>query len=204
MKVILRLTIAVILIGSTVRLYGLTGEEAVLKFQQRMNAINTISGTISWMQKSGENYTGNFKYMGPGKIYIKFINPSGRILASNGKKLYIFDSSSNICGVQELDKTNPASGGIVGIIYGYKATLAAQGPSGYTIKFENTERAYPEIILTLDASFLLKKAILTDKEGEVFSIMLSNLQIGEKMAPGTFDFNVPPNAQVVKNPLDIK
>jgi len=204
MKVILRLTIAIILIGSTVRLYGLTGDEAVLKFQQRMNAISTMSGMISWMRKSGESYTGNFKYMGPGKIYVKFISPSGRILASNGKKLYVFDSSSNICGVQELDKTNPASGGIVGITHGYQAMLAAQGPSGYTIKLDNAERAYPEIILLLDATFLLKKVILTDKKGESFSMMLSNLQIGEKMAPGTFDFNVPPNAQIVKNPLDIK
>jgi outer membrane lipoprotein-sorting protein len=181
---------------------ALTGDEAVKKFQQRMNGIGTMSGSISWMHQSGQGYTGNFKFMAPGRVYIKFTSPSGRVLASNGKRLWVYDSSSNICGVQDLAKGG--SGGIAALVNGYLAILTAQGPSGYTVKLKSAEKAYSDVTLVLDSSFLLKKAVLANKSGDGLTITLSGVRTGESMVPGMFDFAVPPNAQLVKNPLDVK
>lgn len=181
---------------------ALTGDEAVGKFQARMNSVGTMSGTISWMYQSGQGYSGTFKYMAPGKILVKFTSPSGRILSSNGRKLWVFDSSSNICGVQDLARGS--SGGLAGLVSGYLAILTAQGPSGYTIKLKNSERAYSDITLVLDGGFLPRKIVLLNKAGDGMSITFSNVRTGESMAPGIFDFSVPSNAQLVKNPLDVK
>ena len=181
---------------------ALTGDEAVGKFQARMNGVGTMSGTISWMYQSGQGYSGTFKYMAPGKILVKFTSPSGRILSSNGRRLWVFDSSSNICGVQDLARGG--SGGLAGLVSGYLAILTAQGPSGYTIKLKNSERAYSDVTLVLDGGFLPRKIVLLNKAGDGMSITFSNVRTGESMAPGIFDFSVPSNAQLVKNPLDVK
>ncbi len=183
--------------------YSLTGEDALRNFQGRMNNIGTMSGQISWVYTSGTMYTGSFKYMAPGRIYVKFSTPSGRVLVTNGKKLWVYDSQSNICGVQDLGRGG--SGGIAGLVEGYLPLLSAQGSGGYTIKLKSNERQYNEITLVLDGSYMLKKAVMQSRGGgEGLSISLSNVRTGENMTVGTFDFNVPSNAQLVKNPLDVK
>ncbi len=196
------LVLAAMILVAAGQAHALTGDEVLQKFQHRMNTIGTLSGTISWMHQSGQGYTGNFKYMAPGRIHIKFSSPSGRILTSNGKRLWVYDSSSNICGVQDLAKNG--SGGIAGLVNGYLAIVTSQGPSGYTLKLKNSERTYSDITLVLDSSFLLKKAVFATKSSDGFSVTISNARIGESMVPGMFDFSVPPNAQLVKNPLDVK
>ncbi len=203
MKRNLYITAGVLLcLGATQHSMAMTGEEALKKFQNRMYGIDTMAGNITWMYHSGQSYTGTFKYMSPGKIHVKFTSPSGRVLATNGKRLWVYDSSSNICGVQDVGMGG--SGGIAGLVNGYLAILTAQGPSGYTLKLKNSEKTYSEIILVLDGSFMLKKAVLNSKDGEGMTVTLTNVRTGVSMIPGMFDFNVPSNAQVVKNPLNVK
>ena len=55
------------LLAITSDAFPITGEEALAKFQGRMNSIRTMRGTISWTDDSGFIYTGNFKYMSPEK-----------------------------------------------------------------------------------------------------------------------------------------
>jgi len=181
-------------------LYPMTGEEAVSKFQGRMYSIKSMRGTISWTGDSGMMYTGNFKYLAPGRIFVKFSNPSGKIISSNGRKLWVYNPQSNICGVQEV---GGASGGIAGLVSGYSA-IAMGGKSGYTIKLKNNERHYSSITLVVDSSFLLKKAVLQTKDGGGMTISLSGVVTGEGMSPGLFDFNPPVSSQTVNNPLNIK
>lgn len=184
------------------RVYALTGDEALAKFQHRMNSVGTMSGSVSWLYQSGQGYVGTFKYMAPGRIFVKFTSPAGRTLVSNGKRLWVYESSSNICGVQDLARGG--SGGIGSMVGGYLAILTSQGAGGYTIKLKSADKAYSDITLVLDGSFLLKKAVFNSRDGEGFSVTLSNVRTGESMITGLFDFNVPTNAQVVRNPLDVK
>lgn len=198
-KFLICLTVSLLFTASV---YSMTGDEAVARFKSRINGVGTMSGVISWTYPTGQMYTGSFKYMAPGRIFVKFSSPQGKIIVSNGKKLWIYDSGSNICGIQELAKGG--SGGLAGLIAGYNAILSAQGAGGYTIRLKGGGKTYNEITLVLDASFMFKKAVLRSEGGEGLSISLSNVNMGEKMHAGLFDFNVPSNAQVVKDPLDIK
>jgi len=194
------ITITLLLV-SAASLMAITGTEAVEKFRSRMFGVPQLTGIISWSMDNGTPYTGSFKYMSPGKIYVKFSSPAGKVIVSNGKKLWIYDPGSNVCGVQELAPGQ--SGGIAGLINGYTGIVTSQG-NGYTLKLKNSERSYPEITLILDSTFFLKKAILKDKEGDSLRFSLSNVDTSATIMRGIFDFNVPANAQVVKNPLQIK
>ncbi len=190
------------ILGFSSSSYALTGDEALAQFRSRMNSIGKLTGIISWSLGSGETYTGAFKYMSPGKIHVKFSSPAGKTIVSNGKSLWIYSSSSNICGVQDL--AGGGSGGIAALTSGYFAIVTAQGPGGYTIKLKNNERSFNEIILMVDSTFFLKKAIIKSKDGGTYNFSLSNISTSAAVIPSIFDFNVPSSAQVVKNPLNIK
>lgn len=182
--------------------FAITGDEALNSFRNRMNSIGKLTGIIAWSHSSGETYTGSFKYMSPGKIYIKFSNPSGKIIVSNGRSLWVYTPGSNICGVQDLG--GGGSGGIAALTQGYFAIVTAQGPGGYTIKLKNNDKSFTEIILMVDSTFFLKKAILKSKDGGTYNFSISNISTSAAVIPTIFDFNVPANSQVVKNPLNIK
>ncbi len=181
--------------------FAITGEEAIAKFKARMYSVGKMTGNISWTTPSGQRFSGNFKFMSPGRIYIKFSNPSGKIIVSNGKKLFVYSKASNVCGIQDLGRGY--SGGIAGLITGYNLIVTPRG-SGYTIKLKHNDRHYSQIILLVTKSFFLKKAILKTKGGTGYSFSLSNVNTSAGIMKGLFDFRVPPNAQTVINPLNIK
>ncbi len=202
-RIITVLAVSAMTLPCTLPLYSITGDEALAKFRGRMMGIGKLSGVISWSSGSGQALAGTFKYMAPDKIYVKFSNPSGKILVSNGRKLWVYSPSSSICGVQDLAQGS-SSGGIAGMTADYRAIVTSQGGDGYTIKLKNAEKAYPEIILRVDSTFFLKRAIFKDREGDGFSFTLSNVNFSPAVMPSLFNFNVPSNAQSVKNPLNIK
>lgn len=216
-------TIILILILFPSAALPITGDEALQKFKDHMAGIKTMKGQISLVYQNGEMFSGNFKYMFPGKIFIQLSEPSGKTIISNGKKLWAYDSLSGICGVQELnidveedkqknenkDKENKRfriqdRGGPSVLLSGYQVTAVSEEKSGLSIELTNESRRYTEIKLVLNNEFMLIKAIFKNTKDEGFMIKLSEVKTGEKIVPGLFDFNVPANSQVVKNPLDIR
>ncbi len=192
----------IIFLFISVNSFAITGDEALAKFQSRMYASGKLTGIISWATGSGMTYTGSFKYLNPGKIYVKFSNPSGKTIVSNGRKLWVYSPSSNIVGVQDLG--HGGSGGIASLTKGYLAIVTAQGSNGYTIKLKNNERSFSEIIIMTDSTFFLKRAIFKTKDGMAYNFSISNISTSAAVVPTIFSFDVPANAQVVKNPLDIQ
>ena len=135
MDSVIKIIITSFVILYSLPIFSLNGEEALSRFRGRMYGTKKLTGIISWTYNSGQSYSGSFKYLSPGKIFVKFSTPRGKILVSNGKKLWVYNPSTNICGVQELSRG--FSGGIAGITKGYFAILSSQGSSGYTIKLKN-------------------------------------------------------------------
>jgi outer membrane lipoprotein-sorting protein len=202
MKKILFAVLVTMAVIIPVSIQALTGDEAVEKFKARFYSAKTMKGVISMSYSSGEMYTGSFKYMTPGKFDIKLSVPSGKEIVTNGKKLWVYDKSNNICGVQDVDKT--LSGGVAGFINGYMAIATPSGAADTIIKLKSPNKFYRDISITLDSSFMIKKAVFRNEKGDGFAVTFSNVTINEQIAPGVFDFSVPPNAQLVKNPLDVR
>ena len=108
------------------------------------------------------------------------------------------------CQLQQLDEEAGVSGGIVSFPKDYSVILLPESSEGYTLKFKNDEKEYPEITLVLDSSFFIRKGSLKNKEGEGFSFTLSGVNFSPDMVKSVFDFNVPANTQIVKNPFNIR
>lgn len=197
-----KLTLILLLVFSLNPAYSLTGDEVLEKFRSRMHNIDKLAGVISWTTSHGASYSGNFKYLNPGKLHIKFTNPSGRTIVSNGRTLWVYSPSSNIVGVQDL--SNDGSGGIGSFTNGYMALLTDEGSNGYTLKLKHDTRHYQEIILLLDSTFFLKRALFKTKEGMLYSFTISDISTTATIMPGLFNFEVPANAQRVNNPLNIQ
>jgi outer membrane lipoprotein carrier protein len=202
MKKSINIYIVLIMLFTAANAYAITGEQALQRFRNRMLGIPKMTGIISWSAGDGQASTASFKYLNPGRIYMKFSNPKGKLIITNGKKLWAYNRGSNICGIQELGSS--LSGGIAGMTNGYMAIVTSQSSNGYTLKLKNSERRYSQITLMLDSSFFLKKAVLKNKDGGSISFSLSNIDTKASVMKSMFDFTVPPNAQVVNNPLNIR
>jgi len=198
----IRIIITIIFLCISMNSFAVTGDEAVARFQKRMYSAGKLTGIISWSTGSGMTYTGSFKYLNPGKIYIKFSSPAGKTIVSNGKKLWVYSPASNIVGVQDLGRGG--SGGIASFTKGYFAIVTGQGSGGYTIKLKNNEKRFSEIILMTDSTFFLKRAIFKTKAGMAYNFSISNISTSAAVVPTIFSFDVPASAQVVKNPLNIQ
>ena len=198
-----KIILMLIILSLASPLLAISGDEAVARFRAKMNGTEKLAGTISWTTASGAIFSGSFRYMRPGKIFVRFSSPANRTIVSNGKRLWIHDSASNICGIQELGANH--SGGIAGMIQGYTAT-ASGGDGGYIIRLRapNASRAYQEIVLNVDSSFMLRRAALRRANGETTTFTLNLLESTGSVSVGTFNFSVPSNAQVIMNPLDIR
>lgn len=189
---------ALFIIAQTISGFAITADEVMQKFRGRMYGAGKLSGTISWGSDTDTPYAGSFKYM-PGKIFIKFSNPSGKTIACNGKRLWIYNQSSNICGIQDV---GGSTGGIAGLLSGYNGIVTGQGADGYTVRLNNPNAAFPEVTLRLDQSFFPRSILLKNRNGKQLQFKIT-LDSGAVLN-SQFEFNVPPNAQVVKNPLQIK
>ncbi len=206
----------------TTNTFSITPDEAILEINKKLSAIDTMKGQVNIVYQSGETYSGNFMYMNPGKIYIKFSEPPGKCIISDGKVLWIYDPAIDVCGIQDLDfedkepmsentnsgskKTGKAkfSGGLENLLNSYQIISAADDASALTVDMRNESRKYSELKIIFGLSTLSVKLIFSTKDGDGYSIKLSDIKTGERIIPGVFNFNVPANAQVVKNPLDIR
>lgn len=203
MKKIIKISTAIFILLIASLSFAMTGDQAANKFRQHLTEIGKMSGIISISSGTGLMYTGVFKYAKPGKIYMKFSNPTGRTLVTNGRKLWVMNAGSKVCGIQDLTETS-LSGGIAYMTKDYLAIVTSQRGNGCTIKLKNDDKIYPEIILFLDKNFFPKKAILKDRKGEKISFSISKVNYKPDFIDSIFEYSIPANTHVVKNPLNIK
>ncbi|HOO73478.1 MAG TPA: outer membrane lipoprotein carrier protein LolA [Spirochaetota bacterium] len=174
------------------------------QFKKKMSSVGKFSGILSYTLSTGRTFTGNVTYMAPGNIKIRFSNPSGKILVANQKKLWLYDPQNKVCAIQELDQEEGMSGGILSLLRDYEVLQTLESEEGYSLKFSNENHEFTEITLVLDSSFFIKKGNFKNKEGSGFSFSVSGINFSPDIVKSVFDFNVPANTQIVKNPLNIK
>ncbi|MDA3901596.1 MAG: hypothetical protein PF637_13890 [Spirochaetes bacterium] len=190
-------TALILLLIISVPLYSITGKEALSKFRARMYSIGSMRGIIS-LSSEGGMLTGTFSFKSPGKIHVQFDN--GKTIVSNGRKLWVYNPESGICGVQDLG--SGGSGGIASIVDGYTAMARTSG-SGAVIKLTGSGY-YDDITIVTDGSYLFRSATFNNSSGGGFSVTLSGVQVNLGLPGGMFDYSVPANAQLVNNPLNIQ
>ena len=190
------------IIAASAAALAVTGDEAVARMKSRIYSISSMRGTIS-IKSPSSTLTGRFRYMAPGKFVIDLSEPSGKKIATNGKRLWVYSKHDNVCGVQDVDTS--FSGGIASYVNGYAAMATASGASDTVIRLKGSNRTYKEIVIQVDSTFLPKVIHFRTEDGKGgFTATLSGIVVNEPMAPTLFEFNPPAGTQMVKNPLNLR
>jgi outer membrane lipoprotein carrier protein len=157
-----------------------------------MNSVDSIRANLS----INGTINGSLSYKRPFNIHLKLSD--GRIVAANGRHLWIYSPTSAIAGKQDL---KGSSAGLGGILSGYESVTG----SGKTLRLFSEKRYYEEIIVSLNSNNTLKSLRMKPKGSNDYTeITLSGVQTNIGLTSGLFNFHPPANAQIVENPLNQK
>ena len=189
---------------------------------EKMTAYSAAFNIVSTDGSSRKNMNGTLYYKQPGKIRFDFSSPSGDLIVSDGKILWIYINRLRAVGKQdlEIDKRDQDDSPIF---------LASPGPgisrlfSKYHYRFDTTQQPRPDdggmyfvldlnqrvkvggfenIKLFIDAkTYLIKKAIGTDSISRETTIVFSNQKVDPSIEGKLFQYQPDESVRVVLNPL---
>jgi outer membrane lipoprotein carrier protein len=160
---------------------------------------------------------GRITYKAADKMLIEFINPSGQRIVSDGKRMWVYIPSMNVVAEQDL-KSDSASifssatgSGLKRLfsIYHYKFASRNQpekqsdGSMQYTLFLNKKESrgGLRTIKLWISEDYLIKKAVGESSTGKMVEINFTNIKSNFEVSNGVFQFDIPSQAKIIKNPL---
>lgn len=164
------------------------------KIRGRMYGVGSFRANIFIQRGDGAASTGKLSYRS-GQVHVKFSN--GKVLATNGQKLWMYNATRGITGVQDV---GGSSGGVGALFGGMKGTATNTG-SGYIVKLKSAGGR--QVIVRADASgFLRRFQILNSSGNNILTVKLSNIQIGLGIPTSVFNFHPPSHSRTILNPLN--
>ncbi len=118
----------------------------------------------------------------------------GRIIASNGRKIFAFDPSTRTMGRQDA-----TGGGGLGWILSYNARITGNRA---VLTPTSPNQRYEEVRLSWDDGYFLRSISMKGKGGDVISIRLSNIKRVASFPVSIFSYKPPPGSRTVDNPLN--
>jgi outer membrane lipoprotein carrier protein len=161
--------------------------------QNRIKGLNTsFTANFSYTSSAGELYTGKIYYQYPGKLHIAFSD--GRVIATNGKFLWTYNSETKICARQTVREDT--SGGIFYFLRG-----------GYSVQEENGRYTFighgdsqNEVSIKVDGDHL--KSVQFKTKDDVINVSFSNIVTDTSVKSSLFNYKPDPEAQLIENPLN--
>jgi len=168
----------------------LISQDAVSILRGKIGGLySSFSGNFTIATAGGKVKAGKIFYQAPNKVHIKM---SGSVLASNGRYIWTYNSSTGLCGKQDA---GGASGGILGLLRGYIGTVR-----GSSLVFKNKEGFYDEI--TVKTSNGMVRSVRLKRGSETSTVSFSGIKIGAGMRASLFNYKPPPSARLIENPLN--
>jgi outer membrane lipoprotein carrier protein len=172
---------------------------------------------VSEKMGNKSNKNGRITYKAADKMLIEFINPSGQRIVSDGKRMWIYIPSLNVVAEQDL-KSDSASlfssatgSGLKRLFSKYHYRFASKnqpekqtdGSMQYTLLLKQRESrsGFRTINLWISEDFLIKKAVGESSTGKKIEINFTNIKSNIELSNGIFQFDIPSQAKIIKNPL---
>jgi outer membrane lipoprotein carrier protein len=160
---------------------------------------------------------GRITYKANDKMLIEFINPSGQRIVSDGKRMWVYIPSMNVVAEQDLKSDSgslfsSATGtGLKRLFAKYHYKFASKnqpekqsdGSMQYTLflKQRESRSGFRTIKLWVSEDFFIKKAVGESSTGKMLEINFSNIKTNLGLSNGMFQFDIPSQARIIKNPL---
>ena len=160
----------------------------------KWNSLGSFKANISISSGNSQGLNGTLSYQ-KGRIHLAL--SGGRVIASTGRELVVFDPASGVAGKQEL---NPKGGGLGWILQGYRVN--ASGNSAHLVA-EKENMQYKEVRLNWGEDFTLKQISVKSKNAtDWLVIKISNVRIVESFPSNLFSYKPPAGSRTVDNPLN--
>ena len=143
------------------------------------------------VRSGGSSYSGSLSYSG-GKMNFRLSD--GRVIASSGRKIFVFDPSSRTMGRQDA-----SGGGGLGWILSYNARIDGNRA---VLTPNSAGQAYEEVRISWDDSFFLRSLSMKSKSGDVVTIKINNVTKVASLPVSLFSYKAPPGSRTVDNPLN--
>lgn len=197
-----------------------TVSDVVRKVKDRFSDVEGYSANFVIESKKGsstEVKKGTIQSLKPNMLKIQFRSPKSQLLVSDGETMWIHIPSMNVVAEQDLkgDKsTEFSTTSYVGLKrlfakYHYKfdskdqPALGVDGKKYYTLylKQKESRSGYKSMKLWVNEDFLITRAVGETSSGKSVSISFSNINTKASLRKGSFKFDIPANARVIKNPM---
>jgi outer membrane lipoprotein carrier protein len=149
----------------------------------------------------------------PDRFMMKFSEPAGDIIVSDGRYFWLYYPSADAKQVLRAPASADAAGGVdlqaqfLGdplrrFTHTYHGTETVNGRKTYVITMVPKQNVgYKALKVWIDAQdALVRRFVLTENNGLVQEITLSNLAINPALSNDLFQFTPPANAKIIENP----
>ncbi|MCS6984555.1 MAG: outer-membrane lipoprotein carrier protein LolA [Leptospiraceae bacterium] len=149
------------------------------------------SFTANFNLTASDGYTtsGKIYYQYPNKLHIR--TSDGRIVATNGVYLWLYNPSTGVCAKQEV---SGSSGGLLSLLNQYE--IQERG-SSYVL--HNAQAYFEEIIITLNNQVLT--SLKMRHREHILHFTFSQVELGSGIKASLFNYKPPAHVQVIENPL---
>jgi outer membrane lipoprotein carrier protein len=160
---------------------------------------------------------GRIIYKATDKMLIEFANPSGQKIVSDGKRLWVYIPSMNVVAEQDMRSdsasifSSATGSGLKRLFTKYHYKFASRnqpekqsdGSMQYTLflKQRESRSGFRTIKLWISEDFLIKKAVGESSTGKMIEINFTNIKSNFEVSSGVFQFDIPSQAKIIKNPL---
>lgn len=196
--------------------------DVVREVQKKFRELNSYSAKFQIEIKENQKNrlkSGMVYYSKGGKVNFTFEDPSGDIIISDGKKLWVYISRLKAVGVQDLrvktenkftyDQATPE--GVLRLFqrYHYRFLDSRQPtntPQGSYYVLELKEKvasgSYEKIYVYVNPqTHLIEKLIAYSPSGREVKLSFSQIELNPNLPVSLFQFNITENMRVVENPL---
>lgn len=143
------------------------------------------------IRSGGSNFNGTLSYSG-GKMNFRL--GDGRVIASNGRKIAVYDPTTRTMGRQDA-----AGGGGLSWILSYTARIDGNRA---VLTPNSPSHSYEEVRLSWDEGYFLRSISMKGKGGDVISIKINSVSRVASFPVSIFSYKPPPGSRTVENPLN--
>lgn len=143
------------------------------------------------IKSGGSSFNGTLSYSG-GKMNFRL--GDGRVIASNGRKIFAFDPSTRTMGRQDA-----GGGGGLGWILSYTARIDGDRA---VLTPNSPAHNYEEVRLSWDEGYFLRSISMKGKGGDVITIKINSVSRVASFPVSIFSYKAPPGSRTVDNPLN--
>jgi outer membrane lipoprotein carrier protein len=197
-----------------------TVSDVVKKVKQTFSELESYQADFRIVSEKLGNKSyksGVIRYKASDKMLVEFNNPKGQKILSDGKRMWIYIPSMNVVAEQDLKSDSDSffsSGTRSGLKrlfskYHYKFASKTQpekqddGSKKYTLflKQMETRSGFRSIKLWISEDFFITRAYGESTTGKSLEIDFSNIKTNIVLPNDIFQFDIPPKARIIKNPM---